>query len=357
MGGGGDAANRGTKTQLNMKEFLQASQKRRRQLCDEAQARLGLRAASIEKDFWVCWTLRELFNLPECGEHLTFKGGTSLSKGWKLIERFSEDIDVVMEREFLGFGGDKSPESAGSKTQQGKRLEELKLASQRRIKDSLKPELENRFQNVLPKGTTWDLVDDADDADGQTLLFHYPSAYAGAAYIRPVVKIELGARSDTEPCGTPKIQPYLKEAFPDLFATGEFSVRTVEPVRTFWEKAMLLHEETFRKSGGGPKARLARHYYDLWCLIKKGVGEKAGADSELFKRVAAHRAVFFRKSKEAQESLRPGSLRLIPLPEQLPAWKRDFQSMSEAMFFGAVPAFDEILRVVGDFEKRFNKDK
>jgi hypothetical protein len=338
-----------------MKEFLQAGLERRRQLCDEAQARLGLRAASIEKDFWVCWTLRELFSLPGCGAHLTFKGGTSLSKGWKMIERFSEDIDVVMEREFLGFGGDKSPENAGSKKQQEKRLEELKLACQKRIRDSLKPELEKHFHEALPKGTKWDLVDDADDTDGQTLLFHYPSAYAEAAYIRPVVKIELGARSDTEPCGTPQIQPYLKEAFPDLFGEGVFAIRTVEPVRTFWEKAMLLHEETFRKSGGGPKVRLARHYYDLWCLIKRGVAEKAKTDAELFKRVAAHRAVFFRKSKEAQESLRPGSLRLIPLPEQKAAWKQDYQSMSEAMFFGEIPSFDEILGVVGDFEKRFNK--
>jgi hypothetical protein len=339
-----------------MKEFLQASLERRRQLCDEAQARLGLRAASIEKDFWVCWTLWKLFSLPGCGAHLTFKGGTSLSKGWKLIERFSEDIDVVMEREFLGFGGDKSPEKAESKNQQFKRLEELRLACKNRVQDTLKPELETCFQAALPKGT-WNLLDDADDKDGPTLLFHYPSVYAGAAYILPVVKIELGARSDTEPCGTPQIQPYLKEAFPDLFVAGAFTIRTVEPIRTFWEKAMLLHEETFRKSDAGPKLRLARHYYDLWCLITKGVGEMAGADLELFGRVAAHRSVFFRKSKAAQETLRPGSLRLVPLMDQLPAWKQDYQSMSEDMFFGKVPTFDEVLGVVGEFEKRFNKSK
>ena len=87
---------------------------RRRRFCEEAQAKLSLRAASIEKDFWVCWTLRELFSLPGCGSHLTFKGGTSLPKAWKLIERFSEDIDVVLDRGFLGFGGDKSPEAAAS---------------------------------------------------------------------------------------------------------------------------------------------------------------------------------------------------------------------------------------------------
>lgn len=328
---------------------------RRRRFCDEAQAKLSLRAASIEKDFWVCWTLREIFSLPGCGSHLTFKGGTSLSKAWKLIERFSEDIDVVLDRGFIGFGGDKSPEAAASNKQREKRLEALKLACQKRIRDSLKPELEERFQGVLPKGMQWSLVDDTDDADGQTLLFHFPSAYGDTAYVRPVVKIELGARSDTEPCGLPQIQPYLKEAFPGMFGGGSFAIRTVEPERTFWEKAMLLHEETFRKSASGPKERLARHYYDVWCLITKGVAEKAITDLELFNRIAAHRAVFFRKSKEAQSSLHPGALRVVPLPDQVAAWKQDYQTMREDMFFGEVPTFEEVLRVVGDFERRFNK--
>lgn len=338
-----------------MDEFIKMPIDRRRRFCDEAQAKLGLRAASIEKDFWVCWTLRELFSLPGFGPNLTFKGGTSLSKAWKLIERFSEDIDVVIDRGFLGFGGDKSPEAAGSNKQREKRLEALKFACQQRIRESLKPELFGRFQSILSKGSPWNLLDDGDDPDGQTLLFHYPSAYGDAAYIRPVVKIELGARSDTEPCGLPQIQPYLKEAFPDLFGAASFAIRTVEPERTFWEKAMLLHEETFRTTSGGPKARLARHYYDLWCLITKGVSDRAVAERDLFARIAAHRAVFFRRSKEAQASLRPGALRIIPLPEQLPAWKQDYQTMREDMFFGEVPTFDQILRVVGEFEKRFNK--
>ena len=116
---------------------------------------------------------------------------------------------------------------------------------------------------------------------------------------------------------------------------------------------MLLHEETYRSNTDGPKARLARHYYDLWCLIQAGVGEKAKADTELFERVAAHRAVFFRKRKEAQDSLRPGSLRL--LPEHRDAWKQDYEAMREAMFFGDPPGFDEILRVVGEFEAKFNQ--
>jgi hypothetical protein len=219
-----------------MEEFIKMPLERRRGVCDEAQAKLGLRAASIEKDFWVCWTLRELFNLSGCGPHLTFKGGTSLSKAWKLIERFSEDIDAVLDRSFLGFGGDKSPETAASNKLREKRLEELKLACQQRIRESLKPGLSERFQKSLPKGSAWNLLDDADDPDGQTLLFHYPSAYAEAAYIRPVVKIELGARSDTEPCDTPEMQPYLMDAFPALFSRSAFKVRTVTPEHTFWER-------------------------------------------------------------------------------------------------------------------------
>ena len=108
-----------------MQAFISMSDADRRRLCSEAEVKTGLPAASIEKDFWVCWLLRELFSLPEWGASLTFKGGTALSKGWKLIERFSEDIDIVVDREFLGFGGDASPENAPSKKQRKVRLDAL----------------------------------------------------------------------------------------------------------------------------------------------------------------------------------------------------------------------------------------
>jgi hypothetical protein len=173
-------------------------------------------------------------------------------------------------------------------------------------------------------------------------------------YLRPVVRIEPGARSDTEPSETPEIRPYLAEALPGEFAGSAFVLRTLAPERTFWEKAMLLHEETYRTGSEGPRARLARHYYDLWCLIRAGVGERAFQDTALFARVATHRSVFFRRRREAQESLRPGSLRLLPADDQRPAWAEDYEAMRESMFFGAVPTFDEILDVVGAFERRFN---
>ena len=117
---------------------------------------------------------------------------------------------------------------------------------------------------------------------------------------------------------------------------------------------MLLHEETYRTGDKGPKARLARHYYDLWCLIRAGVAARAIAREGLFEGVAVHRAIFFRKKREAQESLRRGSLRIVPLSDQTPLWKTDYERMREAMFFSDPPSFDDILSVVSEFEREFN---
>ena len=125
-----------------MDAFLTQPLERQRVIYEEAGRRLGLSAGSVEKDLWVCWTLRALFRLPASGPHLTFKGGTSLSKGWKLIDRFSEDIDIVIDREFLGFGGADAPEDAPSNKQRVKRLEALMLAAQRHIRDVISPALE-----------------------------------------------------------------------------------------------------------------------------------------------------------------------------------------------------------------------
>ena len=114
---------------------------------------------------------------------------------------------------------------------------------------------------------------------------------------------------------------------------------------------MLLHEESYRTDG--PKARLARHYYDLWCLIRAGIAEQALADTDLFERVATHRSIFFRKSRAAQQTLRRGSLRLMP--NQFESWQRDYDAMRESMFFGDAPQFLEILLSIEEFQKAFNQ--
>jgi len=338
-----------------MNTFLKMSPKERRLACLQVEERLRLQAASVEKDFWVCWTLRELFSLTGIGPHLTFKGGTSLSKAWKLIERFSEDIDLIVDKHILGFGGDASPDQAPSKKKRKLRLEALMDACRRWVQGTLQPALADRISDALGN-SGWKLELDPDMDDGQCLLFHYPGDFAptDAGYVRPVVKIELGARSDDWPHQGKTIQPYLAEIFPQLTTDAAFSVCVLDAERTFWEKACLLHEETFRPADKPRKLRMARHYYDLWCLITRGVAERAAKDRALFDRVAAHREIFFRWSWVDYATLYPGGLRFVPLAHQLDGWRKDYQEMRGHMFFGEVPTFDEILRVVGEFEQQFN---
>ena len=316
---------------------------------------MHLHAQSVEKDLWVCWTLRELFSLPGVGEHLTFKGGTSLSKAWKLIRRFSEDIDLIVDKEALGFGGDAAPDKAASNKQRKARLEALMAASRQWVQGSLQPALATRIATALGDDAACKLEVDPDMPDGQCLLLHYPSAFENeAGYIKPVVKIELGARSDDWPNSECPIQPYLAERFPQLMPEGPFSVRVLAAERTFWEKACLLHEETFRPHDKPRKLRMARHYYDLWCLLRAGVGERALANTALFQRVAEHREIFFRYAWVDYSTHKPGTFRLSPPSDHLANWRSDYQAMLGPMFFGEVPNFDEIMKAVSEFEKTFN---
>lgn len=331
---------------------------RRNMLCTQVAARLNLAEVAVEKDFWVCWVLDKLFRLPEWGEQLTFKGGTSLSKGWKLIERFSEDIDIVINRGKLGFDGENSPEAAPSRKQKKKRLDGLRQASQDCVKNVIKPAFHTAVVADLPASSAWELLDDPADPDGQTLLFNYPTVFpAGAAYLRRAVKIEMGARSDTEPSEEIEIRSYIGEVFPELFAGSRVEVRAVLPKRTFWEKAMLLHEETFRPADKKRKEHLARHYYDLYRLIEAGIADEAAADRVLFDHVASHREVFFRQNWVDYSTLTPGQLRLLPTEAQLSDWRSDYNSMQKEMFFGEAPGFDVVLEKVRGFQDQFNQGK
>ena len=340
-----------------MNSFPSLSEERQRLICDQAGAQTGLLDSSVEKDFWVCWTLEKLFNLPEIGNTLTFKGGTSLSKGWKLIERFSEDIDIVIDRSALGFAGSRSPEQAPSNKQTKKRLDSLKEMAQAYVANTIQPALLRAITRQMPTDATWSLAPDPDDPDGQTLLFKYPTTFPDhPEYLRQVVKIEMGARSDTDPAASVEIQPIIAEVFPDLLSESTFNVRSVQPVRTFWEKAMLLHEESYKPADKKRRKRgMARHYYDLFQLIQSGVAEQAAADRELFERIANHRKVYFKYGWMDYSTLTPGQLRLLPREDQMADWRSDYAGMQQEMFYGEVPSFEQVIRVVQEFQKAFNK--
>ena len=338
-----------------MKTFLQLPPERRRLAFVQVDESMGLQSFSVEKDFWVCWTLRELFTLPGVGEHLTFKGGTSLSKAWKLIKRFSEDIDLIVDKEVLGFDGEAAPERAPSNKQRRARLDSLMEGCRQWVQGTLQPALAARITDALgPDG--WKLEVDPDMPDGQCLLFHYPSVFPAnaAGYVPPQVKIELGARSDDWPQVEKSIEPYVLEHFPAFDAEGSFPVRVLAAERTFWEKACLLHEETFRPADKPRKLRMARHYYDLWCLLQAGVGERALADKALFERVAEHREVFFRYSWVDYSTHKPGTFRLTPPADHLANWRDDYREMLGPMFFGETPSFEDLITAAAEFERIFN---
>ena len=150
------------------------------------------------------------------------------------------------------------------------------------------------------------------------------------------------------------ITAIVAEEFPTLFDTPEVDVRALSPVRTFWEKAMLLHEETYRPLDRPQRRRLSRHYYDLARLIEAGIGDKAAGDMDLFKRVAAHRELYFRQTWVDYSTLAPGTIRIAPLPERESEWRRDYEAMRGEMLAGSPPAFDDILMMIRRFEREFN---
>jgi hypothetical protein len=205
---------------------------------------------------------------------------------------------------------------------------------------------------------SWKIESDPDDPDQQSILFTYPTALEPfAGYLRTAVKIELGARSDTEPVESAEVKPYLADAFPDALPDSTTAVRAVSPRRTFLEKAMLLHEESFRPPEKRRKARLSRHYYDLCRLIQSGVGDEARGEPELFARIVAHREIYFRYTWVDYETLKPGALRLVPPDDQIDDWRSDYEDMAAEMFSDEVPTFDEIVRVVREFEQRWHESR
>lgn len=328
-------------------DYLSLSREDRRAYCEQAAAVLGLPPMVIEKDYWVCWTLREVFGLTGWREHLLFKGGTSLSKCWGLIKRFSEDIDLVIDRRWLGFsdGHDLSR----------KQLKKLRKAAVRRIHEQLYPTLQGRI-DYLGLHDQLRLTLDPDDPDEQTLLLDYGHGFADTTtYLRPVVKVELGARSDVQPAEERPLRSYLSEALPHALSPEAIPVRALSPRRTFWEKAMLLHEEAFRPPDKPRRKRMARHYYDLWCLISAGIGAEAAADTALFAEVASHRETFFAQSWVDYSTLRRGTLSVLPASDQEPGWRTDFAEM-RIYFFPSEhpPTWDEMMDVISAFERDFN---
>ena len=331
------------------------SPRERRELFDQAGRAKVLPAVLIEKDFWVCWTLHQLFGLPGARENMIFKGGTSLSKVWGAIERCSEDLDISLSREWLGFGGDKDPEKASSRKQRGRLLEDLSSACAAKVRDEILPSLNRIFSEQLgPDGWTLEI----DPEDSQTVLFMYPTALDTAStgeYVRRIVKIEGGARSDRWPVEMGRVTSFVAELFPKAAAVAaEIPILSAE--RTFWEKATILHAEAHRPADKATPARFSRHYSDLAVLAGLESGKRALEPGDLRERVVIHKQIFFPASWASMDTAVPGQFKLIPSPERLVALEHDYQDMRQ-MFFKTPPKWSEIVLRLRELEQAINAAK
>lgn len=313
--------------------------------------------AIIEKDFWVCWSLHRIYDVLRLRPQLIFKGGTSLSKAYAVIARFSEDVDLSLSRRDLGFADDRDPEESGiSGNERRRRIGALVEACKKVIRDLFVPELREDFMSVI--GTTgWSVELDA--VDPQTVIFSYPHSRLSEGLpraIRPVVRLEMGARSDDWPAQERTIRPYAAEAYPDVFEAPSCQVHALDARRTFWEKVTLLHAEYHRPANKPAPKDLSRHFYDVHQLALHDVGEEALEDLDLLKRVVAHKQLFFSSAWAHYETAVPGGIHLVPTEERMNSLRADYGRMRE-MIFGDAPAWEQIVAGLRELETRINEGR
>ena len=338
-----------------MDKFIKLSDKNKRAYFEVAAADLNVMPQLIEKDFWVCWILKILFTLPASGSHLTFKGGTSLSKCYDVIKRFSEDVDVSIERTFLSSEKSIEPTKEESNKENQRRLERLQLACKEKIGNTLIPELKKNISTVLMDKKEWTVELDPNDALGQTILFAFPHALTSSveSYVKSAVKIEFGSRADHWPVENMTVTPYVANVSGDV-VTVVASVRVLAAERTFWEKATILHMIYHYPEGKNVPPRMSRHYYDLFAMVDTPIYEKSLKKIALLKDVSEHKSLFFKANWAHYEEAKPGSLRLMPRDEQVGQLKTDYRKMQE-MFFEDPPSFDQIIERLREIEKQINK--
>jgi hypothetical protein len=352
-----------------MDEFALRPDDDRFAFISEAAARRDVAPIIIEKDFWVCWTLRRLLSIPRMADTLTFKGGTSLSKAYGIIERFSEDIDLTISRTAPFLADTLSPMDEGiSGKERVRRTKALKAAAQSYVGDVILPWLREAIAQALGTQDGWDIALDPDDQDAQTILFQYPvvQAFRGFfderifnpevfdtgpyGYIKPRIKLEFGARGETEPSETKTIVPYIAQEFPTEFSSAEVEVGTLSVARTFWEKVTILHA---LYHGTKLLPEMSRHYYDTAMLAKKGVDAIALAAPELLARVVLNKSLMFADNKASYETALLGSLRLVPHADLRERLRADYAAMGE-MFMAAPPSFEELIDMIAALEMRLN---
>jgi hypothetical protein len=300
----------------------------------------GITAFAVEKDWWVSRTLDIIFQL-DIAKHIVFKGGTSLSKAWGLIDRFSEDIDLAIDQEFF-----MSPTNNWSK----KERTQLRKIAGKYSTDHFFLDIEKSFINQGYEGLKFQVIETTEsDKDPRILKIFYPALIAqNGNYMEPFVQVELSCRSLREPFSDRKIESLIDTHFSGKdFAMESFMVPTVNPERTFLEKLFLLHEEFHRPVEKRRVNRLSRHLYDVYQLAQVGINELAFQDKSLYQTIVAHRYVFSKIAGVDYNMHHPKTLDPIPPKAIIASWEQDYDRMVESMIYEKYPpTFSQLIETL-----------
>lgn len=339
--------------------FLSLPEHDRRDAIEATAVRLETFPSYVEKDFWVCLVLDLLYNkLSEKHPRLLFKGGTSLTKAFGLIRRFSEDIDIVVHRGGLGFLGERDPIIADHLSGKKRRVlfEKLRSACSAYILGEFKSALTRMIDDMTDN---CEILRDEGDTDGQTLFIDYPTLYPSSNFASLVsrVRIEAGARSALDPSLSCSITPYIAKEMPDWSFDVE-NIRVIAPERTYWEKLLILHGLYcgYRDERRLPTDtnRVLRHYYDVAMITVTKTGRAALADFGLLAAVRNHNLIAFRQAWKRFEEAVPGTVRLVPQPELRTVIERGYRAL-EGMILDDVPDFGWIMEQLRFAEAQINR--
>ncbi len=333
-----------------MDKFIKFSREERKNIIQKASFDLGLRFDVVEKDIWVCWVLDKLFSLKELEGKIVFKGGTCLSKAYNLIERFSEDIDITIDKSCLDIAGvSKKSREVKSRT---------KKAAEQFVQEKIFKILNEAFSKELTKDD-WALEIDSDDKS--TINFQFPSSSSNVFpltfpielsnynYIKRSIKLEFGALGDIYPSEEKSVEPYAKKILPDIF--GSSKVKVLDVKRTFLEKLLILHSINCRPIDRKLQNHYSRHYYDVFALIKAGIGKEALKLPDVLKSVIENKITFWDESWKPYDLIKSfADIKIIPEEEsRIKELRGDYKKMAE-MFFKDYPSFSEVIAELKRFE-------
>jgi len=306
---------------------------------------IGIPASAVEKDWWVIQTLALIQEL-ESAPHIVFKGGTSLSKAWNIIERFSEDIDLALDKSFLGI----------EECTTVKQVKKLRSATRNYIYNNFIPELQNKFNAVGFTDVKVELCEEeGENLEPVQILVKYVTCTSPSSYTKPEVKIEIGSRSLREPFTEREFASLVGEHYKGKpFADAPITVPCVNPERTFLEKLFLLHEEFQKPDDEIRVDRLSRHLYDVEMLMRTEYAEIALANKELYNDIIEHRSIYTKISNIDYNGHQHKTLNPLPPDTVIENWRKDYQRMQEEMIYGASLPYDKLIERIKELKERIN---